>query len=75
MFETFVNRDAFANVDGEHAVDEVEGRVGDRVPVWRGIIKAAHLYLLRHCVGVVVGVELVREGREAAKTDVEDNTK
>ena len=75
MFEAFVDGDALIYVDGEHAVDEVEGWVADAVPVRRRVVEAAHLYLLREVVGVFGRVEFVGEGREAAKADVEDDSK
>ena len=76
MLETIVDRDAFVRVHGEHAVDEIQCWVTNTVPVRRGIVEAAPKDLLRECVGVVYGVvEFVGERREAAETDVEDDTK
>ena len=59
MLEAFVDGDALLDVDGQHAVDEVEGRVADGVPVGGGVVEAAGFDLLRERVGVVGGVELV----------------
>lgn len=75
VFEAFVDGDAFVNVDGEHAVDKVQGRVADRVPIGRGVIETTHLDLLREVVRVFGGVKLVGEGREAAQANVEHDAK
>jgi len=71
VLKTSVDSDSFGHVDREHAVDEVEGRVADRVPVRGGVIEAASFDLLREVVGVFAGAEFIREGGEAAETDVE----
>lgn len=46
VLEALVDGDALVNVDGEHAVDEVEGRVADRVPVRGRVVEAAEFDLL-----------------------------
>ena len=74
VFEALVDGDALFDVDGQHAVDEVESRVADAVPVGRGVVEAAHLDLLGEIEWVVGRVEFVREGREAAETDVQDDS-
>ena len=75
MFKAFVDGDALVDVDGKHAVDEVEGWVADTVPVRGGVVEAAHLDLLRKVIRIFGGVEFVGEGREAAEADVEDDSK
>ena len=74
MLEALVDSDPFVNLDSEHAVNKVESRVTNAVPVWRWIIEAPHFDLLGEVVGVVRGIEFVGEGREAAKTDIQDNS-
>lgn len=74
MFEAFVDCDPFVDLDSEHAVNEVESRVTNAVPVWRWIIEAPHFDLLGEVIGVVGGIEFVGEGREAAETDIQDNS-
>ena len=59
MLEAFVDGDPLVDVDSQHAVDEVEGRVANGVPVWRWIIEAASFDLLGEIVRVFRGVELV----------------
>lgn len=74
MLETVVNRISLLNIDGQHAVNEIESRVANRVPIWRRIVKSSCLDLLREGVRIFLGVKFVRERRKAAKTDVEDNS-
>ena len=73
VLKTFVDGDSFSYIDGEHAVDEVEGRVADRVPVRGGVVKATGFDLLREVVGVFAGAKLVGEGGEAAETNIEND--
>lgn len=72
VFETLVNGDAFVDIDGQHAVDQVQGRVADAVPVRGWVVELTHLDLLGKSIGAVSGVELVAKGWESAKTDVQD---
>lgn len=53
MLETFVDRDAPFRVDGEHAIDEVEGRVADAVPVGGRVVEHSHFDLIRQVVRVL----------------------
>ena len=46
MLEAFVDRDPLLDVDGQHAVDEVEGWVTDRIPVRGWVVEAACFDLL-----------------------------
>ena len=73
VFQALVDGDAFVNVDGEHAVDEVERWIADAVPIRGRVVEAAHFDLLGEVVGVFVGPEFVAEGGEAAEADVEDD--
>ena len=73
VLEAFVDGDAFGDVDREHAVDEVESRVADRVPVRRRVVEAAGFDLFGEVVGVVAGAQFVGERGEATQADVEDD--
>ena len=73
MLQALVDRDPFLHVDREHPIDEVKRRVSDRVPVWRGIIEAAHFDLLREVVGIFAGIEFVGEWRKATKAYIEND--
>lgn len=73
VLEAVVDGDALVDVDREHAVDEVERRVADRVPVRRRVVEPPELDLLRQVVRVLRRLEFIREGREAAEADVKDD--
>lgn len=73
VLKAVVDGDAFLDVDSKHAVDEVEGRVADAVPVWGRVVEAAELDLFREGVRVLRAIELVAKGREAAEADVQDD--
>lgn len=68
--QALVDVKALLRVDDEHAVDQVEGRVADRVPIRGRVVEPAGLDLLRQGVGELLAVELVGEGWEAAEADV-----
>lgn len=70
VLETFVDGDSFLHIYREHAIDEVEGRVADGIPVRGRIVEAASLDLLGETVRVVAGVEFVGKGRKAAEADI-----
>lgn len=74
VVEAVVDGDAFVNVDGEHAIDQIQCWVTNRVPVRGRVVEATHFDLLGEVVGVFGGVEFVGEGGETAEADVEDNT-
>jgi hypothetical protein len=74
VFKALVDGDTLRYVDGEHAVDEIECWVANGVPVGRRIVEAAHFDLLRHRIRVFPRVEFVRKGREAAETDIQDDS-
>lgn len=70
MFKALINCDSLVCVDCQHAVDEIKCWVADRIPVGAGVVETTQLDLLRHCVGVLAGIQLVGKGREPAETDV-----
>ncbi len=55
VLETFVDGDSFLNIYAEHAIDEVEGRVANGIPVRGRIVEAACFDLLGKIVRVVTG--------------------
>lgn len=75
VLETSVDGDTAVDIDSEHAVNKIKSWIANAVPVWRGIVEAAHFDLLGEVEGVFGRVELIGEGREAAKADVEDYAK
>jgi hypothetical protein len=66
MLEAVVDCISLLNIDGKHPVNEVESWIADRVPVRRGIIESSCFDLLRERVRIFLGVQFVRERREAA---------
>ena len=70
MLETFVDCDSLLDIDCQHTIDEVESRIADGVPIRRGIVEAAHLDLLSETVGIITGIQLIREWWEATKANV-----
>ena len=52
VIETLVDGDTLVHIDGQHAVDEVQGRVSDAVPIRGGVVKFSHFDLLAEVVGV-----------------------
>jgi hypothetical protein len=74
MLKTIVDSISLLNVDSQHAVDEIESWIADRVPIWRGVVESSCLDLLGEGVRILLGVKFVREGWKAAKTNVEHNS-
>ncbi len=75
MIEALIYRNSLVRVHCEHAIDQIERRITNRIPVRRWVVKSTQLDLLRKSVRVFLRPQLVREGREAAETYVEDYTK
>ena len=73
MLQAFFNGNPRFHVGSEHAVDEIERRVSDAVPVRARVIEAAGLDLLTKRVRVLFGTQFIRERWEAAEADVEDD--
>lgn len=73
MFETFINSDSLVNINGQHAIDQIQRRVSHTVPVWGRIVETTHLDLLGEIVRILAGVEFIRERGKAAETDVEND--
>lgn len=74
MLKAFVDCDSLIDVDGQHAVDQVQCLVSNVVPVWRRIVKPATFDLIRKSIRILSGAQLVTEWWEAAKTDVQDHS-
>lgn len=73
VFEAFVDVYTCVEFDYKHAINQVNSKVADRVPVGRWLLKASRKDLLRKSQRVLFRVALVREGRKSAQADVKNH--